>query len=426
MIEIVMPKLSDSMQEGTIIAWAKDTGEHVTAGEELLEIETDKSIAAYPAEHSGTLQILASVGSTVTVGTPIARLTALEDTASPPDPGTTTDATEDASANAAQAVTAPQPPATRRQPSFEPPRAHSQPGDGLKATPLARRVAATHGIKLGDLAGTGPLGRITRADVLAAAGIVLPVERPTPPPIPIATADPAPSPATGAGSRRRELTRTQQLIATRMVQSKSTIPHFQVQTEADMASALTLRDELKTLAVEGQAVPSLNDFIIKAAAVALRNHPLANASYKDDAFELHDSINIGVAVAANDTLAVPTIFDADTKSLGRIATETGRLAAGVRDQTITPADLEGGTFTVSNLGMFGMTAITPVINSPQAAILGVGAVRSSLARGDGQIIDRQLLTLTLSCDHRILYGADAARFLAEIKDLLQTPLRLAL
>ena len=166
--------------------------------------------------------------------------------------------------------------------------------------------------------------------------------------------------------------------------------------------------------------------IVKAAAVALRNHPLANGSYKEGAFEFHDDINVGVAVATDGALAVPVVHNADIKSLGQIAADTRRLAAGVRDQTIAPPDLSGGTFTVSNLGMFGMTAITPVINPPEAAILGVGATRATLARVDGEIVDRSLLTLTLSCDHRILYGADAARFLAEIRDLLEAPLRLAL
>jgi pyruvate dehydrogenase E2 component (dihydrolipoamide acetyltransferase) len=211
-----------------------------------------------------------------------------------------------------------------------------------------------------------------------------------------------------------------------MSESKATVPHFQVQTEVSMGAAIELRNELKGVVDDGQAVPSFNDLVVRAAAVALRDHPLANASYKDGAFELHDHINIGVAVAADGALVVPTVFDADTKALGQIARETRALAARVRSGEITPPELAGGTFTVSNLGMFGMTAITPVINPPQAAILGVGSMRPTLARVEGEIVERMLLTLTLSCDHRILYGADAARFLAQIRDLLQTPLRLAL
>jgi pyruvate dehydrogenase E2 component (dihydrolipoamide acetyltransferase) len=194
-----------------------------------------------------------------------------------------------------------------------------------------------------------------------------------------------------------------------------------------MDAALALRAELKTLAAEqvNLTVPSVNDLIVKASALALREHSHANGSYRDGSFELHDRVNVGVAVAAEGALVVPTVFDADTKSVGEIAREVRRLAERVRSNSITPPELSGATFTVSNLGMYGMTAITPVINPPQAAILGVGAARPVLARdGSGEIVERSLLTLTLSCDHRILYGADAARFLADIKALLEAPLRL--
>jgi pyruvate dehydrogenase E2 component (dihydrolipoamide acetyltransferase) len=227
------------------------------------------------------------------------------------------------------------------------------------------------------------------------------------------------------GSTRKQLSRLQQLIASRMAEAKATVPHFQVQTEVAMDSAISLRAQLKSLAAEGDPVPSLNDIIIKAAAIALKEHPLANGSFQDDGFLLHDQVNIGMAVAADEALVVPTVFDADRKTLVQIAAETRSLSSRVRDGQISPAELEGGTFTVSNLGMFGMTAITPVINTPQAAILGVGALRESLARVDAEIVDRTLLTLTLSCDHRILYGADASRFLARIRELLEAPIRLA-
>jgi pyruvate dehydrogenase E2 component (dihydrolipoamide acetyltransferase) len=210
-----------------------------------------------------------------------------------------------------------------------------------------------------------------------------------------------------------------------MVESTTTIPHFQVETEVAMDAAIALRATLKEAAAEDAAVPSFNDLIVKAAAVALRRHPRANGAYRDGRFDLHERINIGVAVAADDALIVPTVFDADAKSLGQIAREVRDLAARVRAGTIAPSDLEGGTFTVSNLGMYGMSAITPVINAPQAAILGVGALRPVLARVDDEIVDRTLMTLRLSCDHRILYGADAARFLADIRDLLEAPMRLA-
>jgi pyruvate dehydrogenase E2 component (dihydrolipoamide acetyltransferase) len=210
-----------------------------------------------------------------------------------------------------------------------------------------------------------------------------------------------------------------------MAEAKATIPHFQVQTEAAMDAAIALRAGLEA-SVNAEGAPSLNDLIVKACAIALRRHPRANGSYEDGGFELHERINVGVAVAADDALLVPVVMDADAKSLGAIARETRRLAQRVRADEITPPELAGATFTVSNLGMFGMTAISPVINPPQAAILGVGALRETLARVDGEIVERTLMTLTLSCDHRILYGADAARLLADVRTLLEAPFGLAL
>jgi pyruvate dehydrogenase E2 component (dihydrolipoamide acetyltransferase) len=221
----------------------------------------------------------------------------------------------------------------------------------------------------------------------------------------------------------QEPNRTQRLIARRMAEAKATVPDFEVELEVVMDRILTMRAEVKEL---GDTVPSINDFVVKACAIALGRHPRVNASYSDGNFKLHRRINVGVAVATDDALIVPVVRDADTKSLGTIAYETRRLAARVRAGEITPPELSGGTFTVSNLGMFGMSAIRPVINLPQAAILGVGAVREVLHRLNGEIVDRRLMTLTLTADHRILYGADAARFLAEVKALLESPLRMVL
>jgi pyruvate dehydrogenase E2 component (dihydrolipoamide acetyltransferase) len=293
------------------------------------------------------------------------------------------------------------------------------------ATPLARRAAAVHEIALEALRGTGPRGRITRADVLTAAGVDAPPARAAAAAAPAPAAAPTPDPARGDVEVQAQ-TRVQQLIARRMVESASTVPHFQVQTEVVMDAAIALRGELKAQAAADGVVPSFNDLVVKACALALREHPRANGSYREGAFELHARVNVGVAVAADDALIVPTVFDADRKALGQIAREVRDLAGRVRSGAIRPDELGGGTFTVSNLGMFGMTAITPVINVPQAGILGVGALREVLARVDGEIVDRTLMTLTLSCDHRILYGADAARLLADIRDLLENPLRLAL
>jgi pyruvate dehydrogenase E2 component (dihydrolipoamide acetyltransferase) len=210
-----------------------------------------------------------------------------------------------------------------------------------------------------------------------------------------------------------------------MAEAKATAPDFQVQTEVDMGAAIALRAQLKAAAGEGPA-PSLNDLVVKAAALALRAHPRVNGAYRDGRFELYGRVNVGIAVAAGDALVVPTIFDADERGLGGIAAAARELARRVRDGSVTPPELSGATFTVSNLGMYGMTAISPVLNAGQAGILGVGAVREVLAREDGEIVTRSLMTLGLTCDHRILHGADAAQFLARIREDLEEPLRLVL
>jgi pyruvate dehydrogenase E2 component (dihydrolipoamide acetyltransferase) len=364
---------------------------------------------SYEAEADGVLEILVEEGTTVAVGVPIGRLGTAVGDAAEPAPAAAAPEREADAAEPAPAVAAP---------------ANGRATNAVAATPLARRAAALHGVSLDGLQGTGPLGRITRADVLGRAGVA--VDAPPPAPAPEPSSSPSPEPAPGPATTRQEPTRVQQVIARRMAEAKATVPHFQVQTEVVMDAAIALRGDLKALAADGAPTPSFNDIIIKATAVALREHPLANASYKDGGFELHSAVNIGMAVATDGALIVPTVVDAVGRSLHEIAADTRRLAARVRSGEITARELSGATFTVSNLGMFGMTAITPVINPPQAAILGVGAMRDVLTRRGGEIVDQTLLTLTLSCDHRILYGADASRFLARIRELLETPLRLVL
>jgi pyruvate dehydrogenase E2 component (dihydrolipoamide acetyltransferase) len=409
MTEISMPRLSDSMEEGTILSWLKDDGDAVAVGDELVEIETDKATMTYESPAEGVLRIVAGVGETLAVGAPIAQLGGA-------DEAPTSDLERVSHAQGAK-------------PAPSPAVQASTDGNGtgatVLATPLARRMATVHGVDLGALDGTGPRGRITRADVAASAGIEDPVDTGPArrdPEIRPAFRDKSPADA----SPTQDLTRVQQLIARRMSEAKATIPEFQVQCEADIDALLALRNQLKDQPEPPQPLPSLNDFIVKACALALRRHPRANGSYRDGRFELHEHVNVGIAVAAADALIVPTIADADTRSVGAIAREAGRLAAAVRDGSVTPRDLAGATFTVSNLGMYGMTAITPVINPPQAAILGVGAARAVPALRDGALAERRLMTLTLSCDHRILYGADAAEFLSDIRRGLESPLTLLL
>jgi pyruvate dehydrogenase E2 component (dihydrolipoamide acetyltransferase) len=405
MTDIKMPRLADAMEHGTILSWLIDDGQPVAMGEDLVEIETDKATVTHQAEAEGILEVAAPEGATLAVGETIARIGSLVSQVG----------------DAAPAPTPPRPPTPTATSAPAPARREAP----AVATPLAHRVARAHGVSLSALAGTGPRGRITRRDVLHAAGIGAPQ------PSTNGDAPPPPAPRDAGDSSRgtptvTTPTRLQALIARRMVEAKSTVPEFGVQTEVAMDAVVALRAQVRDQAGEGDVAPSLNDFIVKAAALALRAHPRANSSYVDGDFVHHGRVNVGVAVAAEDALIVPTVFDADEKSLGEIARTVRRLADDARDGRVRPEDLSGGTFTVSNLGMFGMTAIAPVINPPQAAILGVGSLREVLARVDGRIVDQQVMTLTLTCDHRILYGADAARLLSQIRSLLEAPLRLAL
>jgi pyruvate dehydrogenase E2 component (dihydrolipoamide acetyltransferase) len=365
-----MPKLSDSMADAVIVRWLKSPGEAFRRGEGLIEVETDKATVVYEAEADGTLDaILVPEGATASIGDPIARL---------------------AGGDAAPAAEAP------------PQRNGGRPD----ATPVARRTAVELGVSLHGLAGTGPGGRITRDDVRKAAA---------------AGAAPAPAAAGKGEVRVLELTATQATIARRMVESATTIPCFTVSADVDM----TLIAELRRGAPDG--APSLNDFVVKAAATTLREQPRFNASYAGGAVECYARVNVGIAVAADDALLVPVVFDADRRSLGEIASETRRLAEAARSRALRPDDLRDGTFTVSNLGMFGVRSFTAIVDPPQSAILAVGGVRRApVEDASGGIAFRDLMTVTLSCDHRVVYGADGARFLSRLRELLEAPLALTL
>lgn len=207
-----------------------------------------------------------------------------------------------------------------------------------------------------------------------------------------------------------------------MAEAKATVPEFTLSIDVDMDACVTLREQLRYSGTEGRPVPSFNDFVVKACAIALREHPRANGSYRDGGFELHERVNVGIAVAGDETLVVPTIFDADGKSLNTIAAESRVVAARVREGTITPPELAGGTFSVSNLGMFGIDRFTAIINPPQAGILAVGAIVERPVVRDGELGARRSMTMTLTADHRILYGRDATAFIGRVRELLQQPL----
>jgi pyruvate dehydrogenase E2 component (dihydrolipoamide acetyltransferase) len=420
MPEIVMPRLSDSMEEGTILTWLKQVGDEVAVGDELVEVETDKANMAYESDVAGTLtEILAQEGDTLEIGRPIAVV----------GNGTSPTDTPAGSSSKAAGPKAPPPP----EPSVDVPAppAGVSVGEGktddsgaerVKASPLARRIAEENGVDLAGLKGSGPGGRIVKKDVEAVEAPVA-----SAPQRAVVGADATGTAETAKGTATFvELTRLQQVVARRMSESKATAPHFYLQTEIDISAAVEARGRIKAMSAEGEVVPSFNDMVVKACALALKAFPIANGAYKDGRFELYSRVNIGVAVAAQDALVVPTVFDADKKGLREIASDARSLAGKVRDGSITPPELSGGTFTVSNLGMYGVTNFSAVINAPQAAILAVGAIAEKPVVRDGEITTAHMLGVTLACDHRILYGAPAAEFLARIRSLLEEPLALAL
>jgi pyruvate dehydrogenase E2 component (dihydrolipoamide acetyltransferase) len=448
-----MPRLSDSMEEGTILTWMKQVGDEVAIGDELVEIETDKANMAYEADVAGTLtEILAQEGETLPIGTPIARIGdegsdqgqaaraagPVSDTTPPPGGGglaSSPPAAEaegtDGEAPAAEAEHEPQEHAT----------AEGSDGERVKASPLARRLARDKGLELSDLHGSGPGGRIVKHDVEKAVSPAGDAVGGTTPEEALATGRgggspaaagpagraPGPSSETAKGAVQiQDLNKLQQTISRRMAESKATAPHFYLTIEIDMGKAVDARAGFKAAAKEGDVVPSFNDMVVKACAIALREFPKANGAYRDGRFELYSRINVGVAVAAPEALVVPTIFDADRKGLRQIAADARAVAAKVRDGSVTPPELSGGTFTVSNLGMFGIDEFGAVINMGQAAILAVGAIREVPAVRNGEIVPARLMKATISCDHRVLYGAEGAEFLARVKQLLEEPVSLAL
>jgi len=460
--DVLMPRLSDSMEEGTVLKWLVEEGGEVKRGQPLVEIETDKANMTYDADSDGVLlEVIAREGDTLPIGEPIARVGQAGEAAS--TDGATDEEGSDAQESAPTGDREPVVPKRTDSPAGNKRSGHAVADSAFssanasdtgrtKASPVAKRMANELGVELARLEGTGPGGRILKADVEAAAeGGPAPsrtATAPTPteavPAAPAATApetaaeepstaqtppaEPARTAAPEAGAKgevtSQELTRLQQTVSRRMAESKATVPDFTLELDVDMTLCIELRERLKE---QVERAPSFNDMVVKAAANALREHPRVNGAYRDGRFELYSKVNVGVAVAARDALVVPVIPDSDQKSLGEISRQARRLIERVRDGEITPPELSGGTFTVSNLGMYGIERFTAIVNSPQAAILAVGALEKKPSVDDrGRVVARDRMTLTLVCDHRILYGADGAQFLARVRELLQQPLSLAL
>ncbi|MDE2817109.1 MAG: dihydrolipoamide acetyltransferase family protein [Chloroflexota bacterium] len=405
--EVPMPRLSDTMEEGKVLQWYKQVGDSVKKGELLAEIETDKAVMDLESVEEGTLlQLLVAEGGSAALGAPIA-LVGEESELGQEIAVTAPSATESDEHEAGAA--------TDGSPSTTPPatqpasKAETQGTAGrIKASPLARRIAAEQGLDLSSIRGTGPGGRIVKDDVEKAARDVVVAE------------DPAALPSS---SEVTSLSRMQATIVRRMLESKTTVPHFYLTLEVDMSAAKAMRAEINAAWSEEEHI-SFNDLVIRATAMSLMRHPDANGSYQDGGFVYHKEANIGIAVAVPNGLLVPVLKNCDTKPLRQLTVEAKVLVERTREGKNRPGDLEGGTFTVSNLGMFGVRDFYAIVNPPQSAIIAVGGIEPRPVVRDGEIVVRDIMYLSISADHRILYGAPAAEFLRDLKDLLENPYNL--
>jgi pyruvate dehydrogenase E2 component (dihydrolipoamide acetyltransferase) len=433
---IVMPKLGFDMREGVLNTWLKGVGESVTKGDVVAEIESDKATLELESQVSGVLlHLLHGPGDVVPVGANVAivgqegedvsgliggngaatQAASSEPSTEVPAKAETTP-TQTTPAPSAPAVTAP----AEAQPAAEADEAYP---DGVKATPVARRLAEERQVNLLQVQGSGPEGRIRKADVEAYLAAPQPAVA-APQPAAVA-AQPAPATPVAVGPDSEEIptSRLRQAIGRRMVESKTTVPHFYVTTEIDMGPALVLRKQVNASLPDDRKV-SVNDLIVKAAALTLRDFPNLNTTFAGDKIIRHKRINVGSAVAIEGGLSTVVQKDTDTSTLSTVAADNRAMIARAREGKIRPDDVEGGTFTVSNLGIFDVDHFIAIINPPEAAILAVGSAREVPVVVDGQLAVGTRMKATISADHRVTDGAEAAEFMQRLKELLEQPLRL--
>ena len=424
MAEVRMPKMGDGMEEGTVLRWLKREGDQVTVNESIAEIETDKANVEMPAEESGTLTlIVVKEGQTVPVGAVLAHIGGVQGnggkgaargagaSTSRPDKPPTSAGTGNGGSSSSKSMDS-SPSAPTSGPSAE----------RVKASPLARKMAGELGIDLAQIRGTGPGGRVVERDVKAFhPGAAAPKMPSLPEAAPIAKAVSA---APSLSGRDSDLSKMRKAIARRTVQSKQTIPHIYLTRPVEMDHAMAFLDELNRPTPDNKI--TVNDLIVKACAVALTRFPDVNVSYTpQDRIRHYDTVNIGFAVGTNEGLYIPVITDCGNKTLKEISAETKALAGKARAGTISPQEMSGGTFSISNLGMFGIEEFGAVINPPESAILAVGAVmREAVAREDGSIRAAKRMRVTMSCDHRAVDGLLGARFMQEVARLLENPFEL--
>ncbi|MEU1209988.1 dihydrolipoamide acetyltransferase family protein [Nocardia sp. NPDC005825] len=423
MSEVTMPRLSDTMEEGVVAAWLKQVGDQVKAGEILAEIETDKALMELEAYEDGVLErIIAEAGARVPIGEAIAILGDGSGSSSAPAPAAPT------------AAPAPAAPVAQSNPTAvngnggAP--AVSADGERKKSSPLARKVAKELGVDITAVTGTGPGGRVTKLDVenagstAASAAPTAPAANGSAPAASAVTAPTAVAPASGDYDEI-PLTTIQRVSAQRLTESMQQAPHIYLTSAIDVTELLAFRAQInKTLEETGSGKVSVNDLLVKAVATALRLDPSVNVSFAGDKLLRHKAINIGIAVATDAGLFVPVIHDADRKSVSAIAAEGREKAGRARDRKLKGEDMSGGTFTISNLGMFGIEQFTAVINPPESAILAVGAAQDELQLDGEKVVSRKILRVTLSADHRSIDGAVAAKFLQQLKELIEHPLRI--
>ena len=392
--DVIMPALGFDMTEGLLARWLKNEGDPVEKGQAIAEIETEKATVEIEAAAAGILaRIIVHAGETVPVGTLI---------------GVIAEAGKEVAAGSAPAPSPPAPPSPAPVPEAGEGSAPSE--ARVKASPVARKMAEEAGLDLSRIKGSGPGGRVVERDVQAA---IAAGSAPAPPGVPA-------GPAPGATVPLNRMRRT---IARRMTESKAAAPHFYITVEINMDDAMKMREQLNALSPEAEKI-SVNDLVVAAAARTLARFPVLNASYRDDTLEMHPQVNIGIVVALEDGLLPPVLRDADKKPLKRIAAESRALAERARTNKLRSDDLGGGTFTVSNLGMFDVDEFIAIINPPEAAILAVGAVIPRPVAAAGEVRIAPLMKTTLSVDHRVADGAQAGRFLQEFKKLLENPVAL--
>lgn len=410
-VEVVMPKFGLTMIEGTIQKWFKAEGDAIKAGESLFEVETEKVLYEVEAPAAGTVaKLLYPIEAVVAVGLPVAVI------AEPGENVAEVAARYGGGAPAAQAVAASPTPAAE-SPT---PTAASVGGrrEGAPVTPAARKLAEEHKIDLSRVVGTGPGGRVTREDVQK----VIAEAAKVPAPAPVAAPSPAPTPPTPtAPAQNIPLRGMRKVIAERMQRSLQNSAQLTITTEVDVTQLIDRRQE-----VQREFNATYTDFIVQACAHALKQHPRMNAALAGDTIELQGQINVGIAVALDEGLIVPVIHDADKKSLKEIAQEARNLAEKARANKLTLEEVAGGTFTVSNLGMYGVDGFTPILNSPQTGILGVGRIVEKPMIYRGEITKRSMMVLSLTFDHRVIDGAPAGAFLQTVADLLAHGNRISL